>query len=220
MFPFTAKATTFEVNLPGVCTFYLTVYDQTNTPSCYPAKYEVAVSEMQAIRVELIWDVPGRSDGTTPRQLADLDLHFVHPWAAGPDLDGDGEPDGWYDIPFDCFWFNPHPNWGSYDPSPHDDPEWEEHDDGETVVLELPEKVTYKAGVHYFQGSGPPAEATVRVLIYDQVVYETAAVELNPLDMWEVLSIEWPSGKVIVAQDDDGDPRITPKYQNPYFWVD
>jgi hypothetical protein len=211
---------TFEANVVGVYTFYLTVYDQTNTPSCYPAKYEVAVFEKQAIRVELSWDVPGRSDGITPRQLADLDLHFVHPWAGGPDLDGDGEPDGWYDVPFDCFWFNANPNWGSYDPSLHDDPALEEHDDGETVALELPEKVTYKVGVHYFQGSGPPVEVTARVYSFNELVYETAEVELNPLDMWEVLALEWPTGKVTVAQDEDGDPKITPKYQNPYFWVD
>ncbi len=207
---------TFEANMQGVYTFSLRVWNPDNTPSCLPAKYEVPVFPYQAIRVELTWDVPGRDVGIVPRQLADLDLHFAHPWAAGPDLDGDGEPDGWYDIPFDCFWFNPHPNWGSYDPSPHDDPELEEHDDGETVVLEVPEKVTYKVGVHYFQQSGTPASATVRVLVYNEVVYESPEVELNPLDLWDALTIEWPTGKVKLTKD-GGDWKITPKYQNPYF---
>ncbi|MBM4354842.1 MAG: hypothetical protein FJ109_13815 [Deltaproteobacteria bacterium] len=206
----------FEVNVPGVYTFYLTVYDQTNSPSCFPAKYEVAVFEKQAIRVELSWDVPGMGDGIAPRELADLDLHFVHPWAGGPDLDGDGAPDGWYDVPFACFWFNPHPNWGSYDPSVDDDPELDEHDGGESVVLEVPENVIYKVGVHYFQGSGPPATATVRVLVYNQVVYESPGVTLEPLDLWDVLTIEWPTAKVKLTKE-DGDWKITPKYQNPYF---
>ncbi len=38
-------------------------------------------------------------------------------------MDGDGSPDGWFDQPFDCFWFNAHPEWGSFDPTYSDDPD-------------------------------------------------------------------------------------------------
>ena len=214
---YTFPEPTFETNIPGVYRFLLTVYDDSGVPSCYPAEYEVVVANTSAIRVELTWNVPGRAEGITPRQAADLDLHFAHPWAAGPDLDGDGAPDGWFDVPWDCFWFNYHPNWGSYDPAINDDPSWHYSQDGETVTLDIPETAKYKVGVHYFQQFGEPAEATVRVYVYQQLVYETPAVQLHPLDMWEVLTIEWPTGKVLVAEDANGGVKRTPGYQSPYF---
>ena len=208
---------TFGVNVPGLYRILLTVYDSNGVPSCYPAEYEVLVMSSKAIRVELSWDVPTRPPGTTPRQAADLDLHFAHPWAGGPDLDGDGAPDGWFNIPFDCFWFIDHPNWGSFDPGINDDPELKESEGGETVILDIPENVKYRVGVHYFRQSGDPAEASVRVYLYDQLVYETPAVQLNPLDMWEVLTIEWPTGEILVVEDDAGESKITHGYQNSAF---
>jgi hypothetical protein len=208
---------TLETNVHGVYRFVLTVYDQDNLPSCYPAEYEVLVIPTNAIRVELTWDVPTRPPGTSPKQAADLDLHFVHPSAGGPDLDGDGAPDGWFDIPFDCFWFVDHPDWGSFDSGISDDPAFVESEGGETVSLDAPENVKYKVGVHYFQQLGDPAEASVRVYIYDQLVYETPAVQLNPLDMWEVLTIEWPTGVVQTTEDANGKWKTTSDYSNPYF---
>jgi len=35
--------------------------------------------------------------------------------------------------------------------------------------------------------------------------------------MWEVLTIEWPTGEVVVANDDGGEPKIAPGYQNSFF---
>ena len=40
---YTSPNPTFEVDVVGIYTFYLTCYDQTNTPSCFPETYEVAV---------------------------------------------------------------------------------------------------------------------------------------------------------------------------------
>ena len=216
---------TFETNLAGVYTFYLTVYDGTNVPSCFPASYEVVVIPDEAIHIELLWHTPEDPDETDtgPEAGSDLDLHFKHPWAAGPDLDGDGSPDGWFDIPFDAFWFNAHPNWGSYDPGINDDPGLDRDDtDGagpENINLDIPENVTYCVGVHYWNDHGYGASyATVRVYIYSQLVFEASDYLLTHLDMWEPLCLEWPSGKVAVVTDSVGSPKITPNYENPYFW--
>ena len=87
------------------------------------------------------------------------------------------------------------------------------------MSLDIPENVQYRVGVHYFQQSGNPAEASVRVYIYDQLVFESPAVQLNPLDMWEVLTIDWPGGQVLVVEGDAGESNITHGYQNPFFGV-
>ena len=217
---------TFEANVQGLYTFYLTVYDQSNAPSCFPATHEVAVITDEAIHIELLWHTPEDPDETDtgPEAGSDLDLHFLHPWAAGPDLDGDGKPDGWFDIPFDCFWFNGHPNWGSYDPAVGDDPGLDRDDtDGagpENVNIDIPENVTYRIGVHYWDDHGYGASfATIRVYIYAQLVFEMSDVMLVDSDMWEVATVEWPLGKVTPVTEPGGPVfKIIPSYHNPYFF--
>jgi len=214
----------FETGVAGVYTFHLTVWDEINTPSCFPASYEVVVIPDEAIQVELMWHTPEDPDETDtgPEAGADLDLHFLHPWAEGVDADLDGVPDGWFDIPFDCFWFNPHPQWGTYDPAIDDDPVMQNDDtDGagvEVTTLDLPESAEYRVGVHYWDDHGYGASyATVRVYIYAQLVFEVANLSLVESDLWEVCTVEWPSGKVNVVTDDLGQYKITPKYANPLF---
>ena len=209
---------TFEPNVAGVYTFYLTVYDQTNAPSCLPAAYEAVVISDEAIHIELLWHTPGDPDETDqgPEAGADLDLHFVHPYASGPDLDNDGAPDGWFDMPFDCFWFNSEPNWGTFNPDIDDDPGLDRDDtDGagpESLNLAIPEEVTYRVGAHYYNPHGFGASyATVRVYIYSQLVYQAADVLLVEKDMWEVCTIEWPSGTVDQVGE-GGQHKITPDY--------
>ena len=115
---------TFEVNVAGSYVFTLNVWAESGVSACITTQFEVLVIPDEAIHVELLWHTPGDPDETDegPEAGADLDLHFVHPLAEGPDLDGDGLPDGWFDEPFDCFWFNQFPNWGSLDPLTDDDP--------------------------------------------------------------------------------------------------
>jgi len=218
---------TFEVNVAGKYTFNLTVYDEQNVPSCAPDTFEVVVIPDEAIHIELLWHTPEDPDETDegPEAGSDLDLHFTHPWAGGPDLDGDGQPDGWFDQPFDCFWFNSHPEWGSFDPSIDDNPGLDRDDtDGagpENINLNIPEDVLYKVGVHYWNDHGYGASyATVRVYIYSQLVFEVPDVKLVDSDMWEVCTVEWPSGKVQVVTDTAGQYKITPNYQNPFFFQD
>jgi len=93
----------------------------------------------------LTWDTP-----------ADLDLHLVRPG---------GEYEG---VPDDCFWFNPHPDWG-VPKDRRDDPELIIEDrDGygpECIVLPRPAAGTYSLYVYHYPGSGnePPARATLSI---------------------------------------------------------
>ena len=170
---------TFEANMAGQYLFKLTVYDDNNTPSCVPDEAELVVIPDEAIHVELLWNTPNDPDQTDEGEEAgaDLDLHFVHPYAGGPDLDQDGEPDGWFDVPFDCFWDNPNPQWASFDPAIDDDPGLDLDDaDGagpEVLNLNIPENdKTYTVGVHYWaDNSFGPSYATVRVYIYADLVF-------------------------------------------------
>jgi hypothetical protein len=216
---------TLTVNIAGIYKIQLTVFDELGTPSCYPAVYEVVVVPDEALHVELLWHTPEDLDETDtgPEAGADLDLHFLHPYAAGPDLDGDGAPDGWFDIPWDCFWFNAHPNWGSFAPNINDDPGLDRDDtDGggpENINLNVPENATYRVGVHYWNEHGfGPSYATMRIYVYGQLVFEVADVKLVGCDMWDVATIEWPSGQVkMVTDPGSGGYKITPNYANPFF---
>ncbi len=213
----------FEVDVAGKYTFELVVYNSQGVPSCGPDTFEVVVIPDKAIHIELLWHTPGDPDETDegPDAGSDLDLHLVHPWAGGPDIDGDGQPDGWFDEPFDCFWFNAHPEWGTYDPSEGDNPSLDLDDtDGagpENINFAIPEDLTYKVGVHYWNDHGyGESYATVRVYIHSQLVFEAASVKLMPQDMWEVCEILWPSGQVEVKTDWSGDGnKITPDYPSP-----
>ncbi|MBM4373207.1 MAG: hypothetical protein FJ098_16245 [Deltaproteobacteria bacterium] len=215
----------FEVNVAGQYTFNLTVYDQQDIPSCSPASAQVLVLPCcGGFHVELTWLTPEDpcewDEG--PGAGADLDLHVLHPWAGGPDLDGDGLPDGWFDLSFDCFWFNAYPEWGSFDPSIDDNPGLDRDDtDGagpENFNLHAPENVTYRVGVHSWDDHGwGPSFATVRVYLFSQLVFEVSDVLLSDGDLWEACTVEWPSGQVRIVLDSGGQYKITPTYESPFF---
>ncbi len=193
---------TFEANVAGPYVFRLNVVDSSGTESCVPAETTVFVKPDEAIHIELLWDTPNDPDQTDDGG-ADLDLHFTHPFATGGhDGDGDGLPDGWFDQPYDTFWYNPHPEWGSLDAAIDDNPGLDRDDTNgagpENINLNIPESgLTYKVGVHYWDDHGYGASyATVRVYIFSNPVFEMDDVELVDRDMWSVASIDWPSGVV------------------------
>ena len=216
---------TFEVNVAGTYVFKLKVWDEQGEESCVAGEFTVFVNPDEAIHVELLWHTPSDPDETDegPEAGADLDLHFLHPFATGEDVDGDGKLDGWFDQPFDCFWFNAHPNWGSLDPMIDDDASLDRDDtDGagpENVNLNIPEDgLTYRVGVHYWNDHGfGPSQATIRVYIYSSLVFQLNDVELVNHDLWEVATIAWPSGEVDLTTDAGGNYKILPNYQHPFF---
>lgn len=200
---------TFQTNVAGEYEFWLDVWDDSNPPvkSCNPAVQKVIAVPSQALHVELLWKTPADPDETDKGQGvgADLDLHFAHPLAQGPDQDCDGTPDPWFSTPFDAFWFNATPKWGSA-ATEDDDARLDLDDtDGagpENVNLNAPQGVAespvqYAVGVHYWNDFGfGKSFATVRIYVLGKQVVELANQELKPVDMWYVGRIHWPNKEV------------------------
>lgn len=217
----TAPQPTFQVNLVGQYTFVLKVRDAngqwtSDSGGCLPATRTVLVVSDELIHVELLWHTPGDPDETDigSEAGADLDLHFVHPFA----LASGG--DGWFHPVFDTYWSNIEPNWNDYTET-FDDPSLDRDDtDGggpENVNLDNPEVgVTYRVGVHYWDDHGfGDSDATVRIYIHSTLVYERAGVTLWPDDMWHVADIAWPSAQVTAVTLPDGQLDIVPHYPRP-----
>lgn len=203
---------TFEANIVGDYIFRLTVEDSTGMPSCAPAERTVTVLPADAIHVELLWRTPGDPDETDVggdqvswSAGSDLDLHFRHPRSFGI----------YFSPTYDCYWDNSHPEWGA--PGPADNPRVDRDDtDGggpENVNLEVPEDgIVYHVGVHYWNSWGyGRAFATVNVYLFGVLRDRWSDVELTHDDMWDVLTIEWPSKTI--TRFGDGAPKITPRYR-------
>ncbi len=227
---------TFQTNVAGEYVFSLDVWDDSSPPvkSCKPAEIKIIAVPSQALHVELLWKTPADPDETDKGQGvgADLDLHFAHPLAQGPDQDCDGTPDPWFSTPFDAFWFNATPKWGSA-ATEDDDARLDLDDtDGagpENVNLNAPQGVAespvqYAIGVHYWNDFGfGKSFATLRIYVLGKQVVELANQELKPVDMWYVGRINWPnkevgfeapvlqtcyqSGNACAAKKNPGDPK-------------
>lgn len=224
-------APVFEPNVAGTYTFYLDVWDSTDTKSDFTAAYEVVVIPDEAIHIELLWDTPGDFDQTDEgaNAGADVDLHFIHPLApsdpeAAVDDDGDGEPDPYCDKPYDCFWQNRTPDWAVEGPLSGDDPRLDRDDtDGagpENVNLNDPEEdISYRVAAHYWDAHGyGMSKVTARIYIYEELREEWADVEMWQHDLWLVGFVSWPGGAVdfCTVQGEDGpEPCITTNYFPP-----
>jgi hypothetical protein len=190
----------FEANLVGDYHFKLRVVDQAGKPSCQDAKTTVTVTPDQAIHVELLW-------GTA----ADLDLHLLHPDAGGPDVDGDGQPDGWFDPTYDCFWHNPSPAWGAKLVRADADGEGPEL----SSLGEPEDLASYTLGVHCRDDAGlGSSKATLRIYVLGVLTFQSEGVAIAKGDLWRVASVEWPSGKVKPITK-GGQPHITANYPEP-----
>lgn len=240
----TVATPTFVPTIAGQYTFRLFVTDARGLESCTPASYTVSVLPEAALHVELLWHTPNSPDNmdTGP----DLDLHLAHQLAVGGyDGDADGQMDGWYDIPYDCFSDNPAPNWGAFDPAVNDNPSLErEEADGtgpEIISLPLPENgVTYRVGVHYRDAKTfGNSFARVRIYIYGDLVLDSGGVELRHRDMWTVTQVPLPhvSGAnpslTLVCEGTTTScttssqcgagilcaPRIAPNYNHPDYFL-
>lgn len=214
---------TIEANTAGAYEFNLRVWDDAGLESCAPAEYTVLVQPCNQLHVELLWHTPGDDDETDegPEAGADLDLHFTHPLASGPDVDEDGEPDPWFDDTYDCFWFGPTPDWDPVGPG-GEDPSFDRDDtDGagpEIINMTEPEAgLTYRIGVDYWNDNGfGPSKAIVRVYTNGTKTFETS-LDLVIHDMWYVGDLSWPLGTVTPKTRPDGSPWVTPNYLNPLF---
>ncbi len=216
---------TFEANVAGAYTFRLRVQDasgqSTGSGLCPDAEKTVLVIPCDAIHVELLWHTPNDMDETDtgPEAGADLDLHFLHPFAQGFDIDGDGAPDGYFDNPFDAYWYNSKPDWGeagAFDDNPALDRDDTDGAGPENMNLNIPQDgLAYKVGVHYWHDHGyGPSDATVRIYIQTVLVFEQTLSSMVHCDLWEVAKIHWPSGTV-TPRGKPGSPfstRSTPTF--------
>jgi len=181
-------STNFEVNIVGTYIFRLRVTDSLGVRSCNQAEYTVVIGSDDAIRVELQWTSPGFPNGSGD-QAPDLDLHLLHPLAGA-----------YFDLPFDCYWDNPNPEWGIF--APAENPRFERDDTNgggpEYISLAVPEQgARYCVGVHDWDALGFGSSfATLRIYIYGVLRAEYREVELTDDDIWDVACISWPSGQV------------------------
>jgi len=213
----------FFVGVPGQYEFYLRVDDEVSSGSCEPAKMVVNASQKEVAVFVLSFapEVPRQTD--LPPYGPDVDLHFLHPNATGVDADGDGLPDRYYDVPWDCFWYNKAPNWDNPYPTSwwDDDPRLIfDSEDGlipEVLImgLQCPPSNVYRIGAHFFDDHGfGPTIVSFRAYISGNLVAQTQQ-RLLPLDLWDIADFYCGSRQVVLVTP----PSIKHNYQNPDFLV-
>lgn len=170
-----------------------------------PRRYQIELTWRRAAALPEVPE-PGASglDGEVPDTPsgADLDLHLLHPFAVGRDLDEDGVADGWFDIPFDVHWNNARPSWDA--PGDGDDGRLDRDDrEGpgpEVITLDRCATDGFRIGVHHFADTaGTASIARVAVYVDDQRTF-VAEARLLLHDLWEV-GVMGCDG-VVVAGDD------------------
>ncbi len=225
---YTFPTPTFEVNVVGDYLFCLKVFNKIGISSDQCCKL-VHVKAGEGCVVELTWETPNDPDptdqcGTGKNCGSDMDLHIVHRYAGGPDIDKDGQPDGFFDKKWDCFWSNPRPTWVEGGDPVLDQPRLDRDDtDGagpENFHYDRsPPGECYKVGVHYWDdhtfGASVP---TLRVFLDGDLKYEKKAPKMKMQDMWEAGEVCCANpDKPFVEYEVGGAPVIIPQYVNPEF---
>lgn len=209
----------YRLSVAGEYTFALDVVDSVGRHACALAYRTVRAVPLADLRVELMWTTPNDPD---PYDWgldlgADLDLHVVHPYAVGPDLDGDDVGDGYFDLPYDAFFDNPEPRWYPTSGGSEDPVLIEDDVDGtgpEVVEVEsvTPSQLEPRIGVHVWDDHGfGPSTAIVRVYARDELVYESPPVTLLEDELWEVGELTWAvdaTTPTLVPATDGGGPRV------------
>lgn len=220
-------APSMELNVAGDYVFELHAWEEAEGLPEIVWTQRISVISGPGIHIELLWVTPNDEDETDEGAQAgsDLDLHFVHrkyAVGAGYDGDGDGIDDPWFNNPFDVFWFTPQPNWGALDQLANDDPSIDRDDrDGsgpENINLVVPESgAVYGIGVHYWSDNGfGDAYATVRTYV-DGLLIDERTQHMSNRDMWDVGTLDWPSGVFTPTLRPNGSHLVTPSYENPNF---
>jgi hypothetical protein len=215
------------VDVPGDYSCYLQVTDENGQYACEPGHVGVEVSpaldgETEQphldILIELSWRTPGALGASNG---ADLDLHLVHEYGSDIDSNADGEGDGYFSEPWDCYSLNPNPEWGSVDPEVDDDPEVEESTLSEVLLLaEAEEGLRYKLGVYVPDDKGLGVSfAKVNIYMGGVLVYQSEEVELLRRDMWEVAWLV-PSENDLEPFEDEGEVKVLPDFNAPIVDLD
>lgn len=181
------------LDLAGDYELELRTFDAQGAPSCDTAKIVIRAIPDEQILVQLTWDTPADPD-QTDQFGTDLDLHYLDRQNATK----------WNDAPYDVFWRNLEPDWGTPNDR-SDDPSLDIDDtDGsgpETVNHNPPSRPGYgpfHVGVYYYNSNGyGESYATIRIYIKGLLKYELRDKYLEKEDIfWLVGSIQWPSGLI------------------------
>jgi hypothetical protein len=202
----------FVGNVVGSYSVTLSISDDQGLNSCTPASQTMTVLPSELLHIELSWDTAGLN----------LDLHLAHAELAinGEDVDGDEVPDPWFDEQFDCWAGNPNPIWGDPNNTKDDPTLHREDSDGwgpELLGMSVPEADTeYRLAVHMPEEEGAtPAQASIRVYLWDDLVFERANVSLNPGDLWDVGTLDATQKAFTANLLTGGERVIIPDYPIP-----
>lgn len=140
-----------------------------------------------------------------------------------PDLDGDENPDPWFDALFDTSWFNASPNWANLAPLVDDNPMLLRDDsDGkgpQIIVLNNPEAEEYEISVYATKDSGfGNSLATITVWSEGTMVHTgSASLRERERYMWWVSKVLGGSASFIPHIGATTQFRITSSYEPPSF---
>ena len=216
---------TYPADVLGTYTFALKVFDQVDgnlIEGCGTATWSVTVKDAIPLIVELFWDSPGdgNQDDTGPGMGVDLDLHMHDGLGDGVDYDGDGQPDSWFDVVHDVYWFDTSPDWGL--PGAINDPILviEDPDGKGPERIEYHDPVvgsSYTLGAHCWSAYDyGPSIATLRIYHFESLVTEVTDVVLGHGDLWEAGVLGWPKAELVPSIGADGGAKITAGYPNPF----
>jgi hypothetical protein len=175
----------------------LAVWDSSGVKSCVSVCQQFLLIPTDDLHIELLWQTPGKPDGAS--QVADLDLHFAHPTATGPDLDCDGQGDPWFAGLLDCWSWNNSPDWGLLGTQNNPSQSGESPSEQESINIDSLQgdavlTAPYTIGVHYWDDHGwGPSIATVRGFANGSLMFETKQTTLQPGDMWNIGRIWSPN---------------------------
>ena len=207
----------FLANAAGTYTFTLRVWDDQDLESCVADTMVVEVKPDEAIHVELLWHTEA-DDNPKDDVGADLDLHFLWLRPAGlsnkKDVDGDGEPDAFFDMKWDCYYNNKTPNWGAsldLDDTNGSGPE--------NVNFKEPStEHGYRVGVHYWPENDLGAsDVTLLFYVKGDLVEELKVTDLMKGQMWDAATVTWDGtdATITVRTDAEGNPKVLDAYPIP-----
>ncbi|MEE2750615.1 MAG: choice-of-anchor D domain-containing protein [Myxococcota bacterium] len=184
-----SDSTSFFLDIAGHYEVQLKVTNEIGLSSA-PEKYQVDAIPDDRVHVELLWDTPN----------TDLDLHMF----SGPGV-------SFFNIPDDCTWCNPNPNWGATLDS-NDNPLLALDDISgfgpENININEPASGEYPVRVHFFEDNGGGATtATVRFYI-DGILGDSYSRVLQRNEVWDVATVRWPDGLVV---EENADPYEAPR---------
>lgn len=178
---------TLDAELPGEYVVELNVTDAAGAKNLTAARASIVSAPAQKLLVEMFWN----------HSQPDIDLHMLR---TAETVVGD--------IPDDCHYMNPAPDWGELGIT-EDDPElvrdalvgygpevlgYVNPPDGKYRI------VSYYKSTHRTDGAPVPAEITVRIYLYGVVRFEQKKTLSQNDEIWGVADIDWPSGVITALE--------------------